>query len=209
LDLIKNEGKIVVEAGIFVSLALLLEFLTLFVPGMPQGGKFISPGMIPLIIFSLFRGWKWGILMGAVFGILYFYLFDRFWVHPVQFMLDYILAFGFVGSAGIFSSKYLFEKKWIIPLSVLMACFLRFLAHFASGIIFIDLIKPGIENPWMYSLLYNLTYTIPTALVCLFIVPPLVKRLRSFFHIKTTDNLELEKNIEEKRHFTGEYNNTN
>jgi thiamine transporter len=188
-DMRNRKRKIIVEAGILISLALMLEYLTLFIPGMPQGGKFISLGMIPLIIFSLFRGWKWGISAGAVFGILYFYLVERFFVHPAQFLLDYILAFGSVGVAGFYSKFLINERKFAIPAAVITACLLRFLCHLLSGVIFIRLFLAEVpENPWLYSFMYNITYTIPTIIVCTLLIPPLIRRLRFYFTNFTKTN---------------------
>jgi thiamine transporter len=178
----KRKSQIIVEAGISVSLALILEYLTLFMPGMPQGGKFISLGMVSLIIFSLFRGWKWGIAAGAVFGILYFYLVERFFVHPAQFAMDYIFAFGATGAAGLFSGALKSERWFAIPGAIISACLLRFCFHLFSGVIFIKLfLSEPPENPWMYSFIYNATYTVPTIVLCLLVIPALVRRLRYHF----------------------------
>jgi thiamine transporter len=168
--------KILTHAGIFISLALLLEYLTIFIPKMPQGGKFISLGMIPLITFAMIYGWKWGTFAGITFGLSY-YLLEPYFIHPVQFILDYPLAFGLVGLAGGIFSKN--RGGWCVPVAVLLSCLARFLCHVTSGVIFFKTFAPSGTNVWLYSMLYNGTYIIPTTIACWIIIPPILKR----FHL--------------------------
>jgi len=169
----RENRKSLALAGIFAALALLLEYSATFIPRMPQGGKFLSPGMIPILTFAILRGWRWGVLMGVGCGLLYYPL-DPFFVHPAQFLLDYPVAFGAVGLAGIFK---LDGGKLKIILAVFLGCLLRFLSHFISGIVFFKAFAPKASNPWIYSLVYNSTFMIPTLIVCFILVPPLVKLL--------------------------------
>ncbi len=169
----KEEKKSIALAGVFVALAILLEYLVTFMPKMPQGGKFLSLGMVPIICFSMYRGWRWGVLAGVSFGFLYLIL-DFSVVHPVQFILDYPLAFGLVGFAGVVSPKSSILK---IELATLMACFLRFLAHAISGAVFFSQYA-GLKNPWLYSIGYNASYMIPTTVFCMILVPIIVKRMK-------------------------------
>ena len=174
----KQKLRLLAEAGIFLALAVVLEYITLFIPKMPQGGKLISLGMIPLFTFALLRGPFWGILMGVGMGIIYYFQ-DPYFIHPIQFLLDYPVAFGIAGIAGFFYDK---EKTWKIYLGIILGLLGRFLAHFCSGMIFFQefMKQANIKNPWLYSALYNATFIIPTAIVCCLIVPYLVKRFKKF-----------------------------
>ncbi|MFP4498439.1 MAG: energy-coupled thiamine transporter ThiT [Vulcanimicrobiota bacterium] len=169
-----SKQKAIAQGGLMVALALLLEYITLFIPKMPQGGKFISLGMIPLIIYSMAWGWKRGVLAGITFGLIY-YQVDPFFVHPAQFVLDYPLAFASVGLAGLVKPD---DKAWKVSLVIFIVCLVRFLAHFLSGIIFFQAFAKEVDNPWLYSMIYNGTFIIPTTIACILIVPPVAKRIR-------------------------------
>ena len=175
----KNERlRLLTEAGIFLAMGVVLEYLTLFIPKLPQGGKLISLGMIPLLTFALLRGPFWGILMGVAMGIIYYYQ-DPFFINAFQYLLDYPVAFGLVGAAGFFIER---ENSWKIYVGIIAGLMGRFFAHFASGVIFFQIFmkQANVGNPWVYSAVYNATFIIPTGIVCCIIVPYMVRRFRAF-----------------------------
>lgn len=165
--------RMLAEAGVMLALAFVLEYITVFLPKLPQGGKFISLGMVPLILFSIRWGGRTGMLFGAAFGLLYYQL-DPFFIHPVQFFLDYPLAFAMAGCAGFFVRK---ENRTGIYFGIIASLLLRFSCHVVSGVIFFKAFMPGnMQNPWIYSAVYNGMYIVPTAIVCCFIVPYIYQR---------------------------------
>jgi thiamine transporter ThiT len=89
--------RMLAEAGIMVGLALALWYLNL--GQLPQGGS-ISLQMLPLLVFALRWGAGPGIVVGVAYGFLHS-LQDMFVVHPLQYLLDYPIAFGLVGLAGL------------------------------------------------------------------------------------------------------------
>src|SRR5215216_2608268 len=93
-----RDTRVLTEAALALALAFVLGFVVLF--KMPFGGT-VSLEMIPLILLALRQGWKVGVVAGVAYGILYLTI-DNFVVHPVQFILDYPLAFGALGLAGLF-----------------------------------------------------------------------------------------------------------
>ena len=88
-------------------------------------------------------------------------------------LLDYVLAYGAVGIAGVFK-----EKNWAIELSTLVACTTRFAIHFISGITLYAITVPtNIEgtslifaNPFMYSLVYNLLYMLTNTVIAIVVM---------------------------------------
>jgi thiamine transporter len=156
---------------LFLALAVVLEYLTFFVPRLPQGGRLISLGMIPLIAFAILSGPRWGTLVGIGFGLIYYQL-DPFFVHPVQFVLDYPLAFGSAGAAGLFGGRGAASP---VP-AIITANLLRFACHFISGIVFFKAALSGFPSPWIGSLAYNGSYVIPTTIACLVIIPRILKK---------------------------------
>ena len=169
---VSADKKLLTRAGVFIALALVLEYLTTFIPRMPQGGKFISLGMIPIITFALMYGPRWGALMGAAFGLLY-YPVDPFAVHWLQIILDYPLAFGCAGLAGFFRGR---RDRWGILWGILAANTGRFICHYLSGVIFFSAYLPQSFSPWIGSLLYNGVYLIPTTAACWLLIPPILRR---------------------------------
>ncbi|EFY02298.1 thiamine transporter [Streptococcus dysgalactiae subsp. dysgalactiae ATCC 27957] len=101
--------KYLIEAAIFAALAMALSFI-------PDFAGWFSPsyGAIPLVIFSLRRGLKYGLLAGLIWGLLHFALGKVYYLSMSQVFIEYILAFISMGLAGIFSDslvKTLKEQK--------------------------------------------------------------------------------------------------
>ena len=86
-----------------------------------------------------------------------------------------------VGLAGIFSHKINLKTKviaysWLF-LAVLIGGLGRFISHFLSGIIFFAQYAPEGQSPWLYSAIYNISYLLPSLLLCYIIIIPLLKNL--------------------------------
>ena len=127
-----------------IALAAALHLVRLF--QLPFGGSITLGSMIPILLFSLRRGALPGILAGTMFGFIVL-IEEPFIFHPFQVFLDYPLAFGLLGLAGIFKSN---------PIAgVAVAISGRFVAHYLSGIIFFAEFAPEGINPYLYSALYN------------------------------------------------------
>jgi len=168
--------KMVVEAGIMIGLATALSYFKIL--EMPQGGSVTLGSMIPIILFSLRYGLVPGLMAGSVYGMVQFFV-GPFFVHPVQFALDYPLAFGLLGVSGLFHNQ--FQKgSFVAPvLGGLMAIALRFAMHVSSGAVFFAEYAPEGMNPWIYSAVYNGSYLgvelVLTVVVLILLVKPLSK----------------------------------
>ncbi|EGC82076.1 MULTISPECIES: energy-coupled thiamine transporter ThiT [Anaerococcus] len=150
--------KMLVEGGLCIALSFVLGYIKLF--SMPQGGSVTAGEMIPIIIFALRHGSLPGIVVGALYGFVQM-LFGGSIFHPVQAILDYPVAFGVLGLAGLFSSE--FEKtKSIGPVikGASLGIVLRMIAHTLTGAIFFASYAPEGQNPWAYSIIYNASYLV-------------------------------------------------
>ena len=148
--------KMLVEGGLCIALSFVLGYIKLF--SMPQGGSVTAGEMIPIIIFALRHGSLPGIVVGALYGFVQM-LFGGSIFHPVQAILDYPVAFGVLGLAGLFSSE--FEKtKSVVPVikGASLGIVLRMIAHTLTGAIFFASYAPEGQNPWAYSIIYNASY---------------------------------------------------
>jgi thiamine transporter len=163
-----RDTRVLTEAALAVALAFVLGFVVLF--RMPNGGS-VSLEMIPLILLALRQGWKVGVVAGAAYGLLYLAI-DFFVVHPVQLLLDYPLAFGALGLAGLFQPTVLGAV-----LGATVADLARYACHFHSGVVFFASVAPEGWNPYLYSAAYNAAYLAPSLGIVLVVTVVLLKAL--------------------------------
>jgi thiamine transporter len=156
---LRTRTLIIAEAVVFVALATALSFVKLF--SLPQGGSVTAASMIPLLILSLRRGAKTGVFVCVVYGLIQL-MVEPFVVHPVQFLLDYPIAFGALGLAG------LFQNRPFIGINV--GILGRFISHFASGVVFFAeyAIAEGM-SPIVYSAIYNGSYLLPELAISIYL----------------------------------------
>ncbi len=114
---------VLAEGAIMVSIAIVLDLISNLLPSLPQGGSVTLGAMVPILPFI---------------------------VSPIQFLLDYPLAFGALGLAGIFSSN--------VVVATFTGIFGRFLAHFISGVVWFGEYAPEGTPVAVYSAVYNGTY---------------------------------------------------
>lgn len=144
----KIETKILAEVIVLIALAGVLYAIPFF--QLPQGGRVTLASMVPIFIVAFRRGPKVGIIAGIVFGFVATVLDSMTGIapiNPIQWTLDYPLAFGALGIAGFF------RKSAIIGVVVGVAG--RFVCHFISGLVFFATYAPAGEAPAAYSALYN------------------------------------------------------
>ena len=155
--------KKLTTTGILLALSIVLSMIRLFT--LPQGGSVTPASMLPIIIVSLLYGNRWGILSGIVSGILSMLLTGGIPAPPVTniryyflvLLLDYILAFGFLGFSSFFYRLY-GKKPLSVPFAAATVIFLRFLCHFTSGIFIWGVYAWEGYGAALYSLLYNGSY---------------------------------------------------
>ena len=162
----------IIEIAIFTALALILDLLPfLSFKVWAQGGS-ISFAMIPIFIVAFRWGLKGGLISGFLLGILQVATGTAWIAHPVQGLLDYPVAFLVLGFAGLLAPavqtalKNNNTKRFIsmVTLGVLIGVTLRFIAHFVSGVVFFESLIDGM-NIWVYSLVYNSSYLIPSFII--------------------------------------------
>ncbi len=169
--------RIMVEAGVMIALALVLDNIKIFT--MPQGGSITLGSMIPIMIFSFRWGGLNGIKAGIAFGILQFLLGGKS-LHPASIILDYVLAWGMVGCAGFFSGNI---KK--IILGIIIGIFGRFLCSYASGVLIYYMYAPEGMSPYLYSLIYNGSYLGVEAIIAVAVISMLYKYLKPYLEVQT------------------------
>lgn len=129
------------EGALCIALSIVLSYFYLF--KMPQEGT-INLELVPLMIFAYRRGLKKGLLVGALTGLLKI-LLGGYVLNLLQAVLDYPLAFMCVGLAAV-SPKIL---------GFILAAFCQISCFVVSGAYFFSQYAPEGQNPWVYSLFYN------------------------------------------------------
>jgi len=151
--------KIIAEIAAFVSLSTALSYIKLF--SLPQGGSVTAGSMVPILWLALRRGTKIGFFAAAVYGVVQLVV-EPFIFHPAQVLLDYPLAFGMLGLAGLFQNHpFVGANLGIVG---------RFLAHFISGVLFFASYAPEGMHPLVYSAIYNGSYLLPELVISIYIV---------------------------------------
>ncbi|MCQ2550587.1 MAG: energy-coupled thiamine transporter ThiT [Clostridia bacterium] len=134
-------------SALLCALSFALGLIKIF--HMPQGGDVTLLSMLPVALAGYLMGPRNGVLVGVATGILNL-MITPFVVHPIQLILDYIVAFGVLGLAGIFRNSL--AKGYIFGLS------LRYIVASISGIVFFSSYFPEGVNVVAFSLWYNLIY---------------------------------------------------
>lgn len=188
----RNERvRLIVEIALCVALAAVLNLpgLQIRLPINIAGGT-VSLNMLPIFVLALRRGLGPGLVAGAIYGFVDL-LIEPFVVHPVQLLLDYPIAYGLVGLAGLGAVAWhqrvaggrLVDGARVALPFLLLGGAGRFAAHWLSGMIFFGANAPEGQPVWLYSLVYNASYLIPSvvlaALATLAVLPALERAVPS------------------------------
>lgn len=161
--------QMLVEGGIMIALAVVLNQIKVY--SAPNGGSVTAGSMIPIILFAIKWGVGPGFLVGASYGILDFILKPYFY-HPIQLILDYPLAFGLLGLAGIghIIKDNDNQKEYLkLILGITLGIGGRMLSHIISGVVFFSDSVSDI-NSWIFSIQYNATYLVPELIISIVVL---------------------------------------
>ncbi|MCL2881283.1 MAG: energy-coupled thiamine transporter ThiT [Coriobacteriia bacterium] len=188
-----------VEAGLCIALFAVLQYLNVRLPINIAGGT-ISFSMVPIVLFALLYGPGWGMVVGALCGLIDLML-EPFIVNVFQVFLDYPLAFACVGFSGLLAplTRQLLAHGKRAPaaafafIATLLGVSCRFVPHFISGVIFFASNAPKGQNVYLYSATYNLSYLLPAGFICAVIlavvVPVILPLLSQRYQVKANANV--------------------
>lgn len=166
------------EGAVFVALAQAISYLKLY--ELPNGGS-VSLGMLPIFFYCARWGWKNGFIASFAYGLLQLIFDGAYAWGPWSMLLDYILAFGALGVAGFFS-----RSKGGVFLGTVVGSLARFVFSFISGVTIYRIVAPTetlgltFTNPYLYSLVYNISYIGISAIACIVILAVLYKPLGKY-----------------------------
>lgn len=168
----KNKNmRALAECAILIAVGTILAQIKIY--RLPQGGSVTAFSMVPFIIASYRHGTRWGLFTGlanAIFQIL----LGGIYPPPAgtasaliaSIMLDYVLAYVFLGFADCFATPFkASHPAFAYAFGAGIVCFLRFLCAFLSGwLIWGDVGMTTIEAV-SYSIGYNGAYLLPETVV--------------------------------------------
>lgn len=175
----KNKSKArlmaLVEGAMMLALAWALDFVCSLLPFnrilWPAGGS-LTLGMLPLVYYSFRRGSGWGLGAGLVFSALQMIMgwytppANTWWAVMLCVLLDYVLAFGVLGSADFFA-KVTGKRHRLLGIGVgtVIVCLCRCVLSILSGVLLWGSYAPEGMNVWVYCVTYNGSYMLPNAII--------------------------------------------
>lgn len=147
----KTTTKTMVASALLVALSIVLTRITIY--SLPQGGSVSLFGMLPIVICAYFFGTRRAVMCGMCVGMIDL-IFKPYVIHPLQLLLDYPLAFGALGFAGLI---FMAKKDGLIP-AYLFGVLCRYICSVVSGVIFFGAYAPEGFSALTWSLWYNMLY---------------------------------------------------
>ena len=151
--------SMLINVALMLALTIVLHQLRIF--HMPQGGSVTLGAMVPLLFLTYRYGAGIGCLAGFVYGMINL-MQDAFIVHPLQVLFDYPLPYMALAIAAAVPGR--------IYLGAALAFAARFLCHYISGVVFFGSYAPPDTSPYLCSLVFNATYLVPEAVICLLLL---------------------------------------
>ena len=139
--------KYLVLCAVLIALSIGLNQIKLL--HLPYGGSITLLSMLAATMAGYFCGPRWGLSAGLALGLLNLAI-GGYVVHPVQLLLDYILAFTALGLSGFFTNK-----ASGLYIGYIVSVVGRFICSFLSGFIFFGEYAPEGMSPALYSFVYN------------------------------------------------------
>lgn len=172
----RTPTRIIVEGALCLAMAFVLSYIKLF--SMPLGGSITLCSMLPIVVFGYMYGPAYGFTLAFAYSLLQ--IIQGAWiVHPVQFILDYFVAFTVLGLGSLFPKS--------LPLGMAVSGVARMSCSVISGVVFFasSAAEAGYSNALLYSFVYNGS-TIGVDTVMCVIVAALPPVARAVERIKKT-----------------------
>lgn len=171
------QTRILAETIVLAALSAVLYSVRPFT--LPYGGSITLGSIVPIAWLSLRRGIRVGLVGGALFGLLALLIdvvllgASSVVVTPVQVVLEYPIAFGVLGIAGIFRKKSIVSGEVGLGLSVLF----RFFIHYVVGVfIWVYIYSfPAEWGQYLWPLVYNGSFLLVEFIVAAVVIAVLIR----------------------------------
>ncbi len=143
----------------------------------PFGGSITLLSMLIICLPGYWFGLEAGLITGVAYGVLQL-IIDPYVIHPIQMLMDYLLAFGALGLSGLFTDK----KNGLLK-GYCAGILGRWIFTALSGWIFFAEYAWDGWHPLPYTLVYNGCYIFAEAAITgLILAIPYVRK--TFARIK-------------------------
>ena len=160
-----------IEAAFFAAIAMVLDLLPsiTIAPAVT-----ISFSMVPIFILAFRWGFKVSFISGFLWGLLQLTTGNFYFLSVIQFLIEYFIAFAFVGFAGLFhpviqkslqNGNKLLVSIWVV-VAVFVGSLARYFWHFVAGVVFWGDYAPEGMSPFMYSFVMNGLAMVGAAVLC-------------------------------------------
>ncbi len=195
-----NAIRALTEGAVMVALATILSLIKII--DLPYGGSVTIASMLPIAVIAYRHGFGWGMITSVVFAIIQQLLgvstlsYVTGWQSVLAVvLLDYIVAYAFVGLAGMFR-KMIKNQALSLCLGSAIVCLLRYMCHVISGATVWAGLSIPTEAAIIYSFSYNATFMVPETIILLVITAYIATNIN--FKSKTPTRLvrtELPQNL--------------
>ena len=169
-----NKTQILVYGALSITLAFVLSYFKLVT--LPYEGSITIVSMLPIFAYAAYFGPAYGFTAAFAFSLLQV-IQGAYIVHPIQFILDYFVAFTCLGLASFFPKN--------LPLGAAVGGFARMMASTVSGVVFFGSYAAdyGFTNVWAYSLVYNFFSIGVDTILCVVVasLPPVQRMFKRVF----------------------------
>jgi len=160
--------KKITLSGMFLSLGILLPFLT---GQIPEFGNMLLPMHIPVLLCGMLCGWQWGLLTGFITPILRFVLFHMPPIYPKGISMAFeLMAYGAI--SGLVYSR-LQKKISSLYIALISAMIGGRLVWAAVQLVLLGLFKNSFT--WTIFISSAFTNAIPGILIQLIFIPVIVR----------------------------------
>jgi thiamine transporter len=169
-----SRTQVLVYGALSITLAFVLSYFKLFT--LPYEGSITLLSMLPIFAYAAYFGPASGFTAAFAFSLLQV-IQGAYIVHPIQFILDYFVAFTCLGLASFFPKN--------LPLGAAVGGFARMMASTVSGAVFFGSYAAdfGFTNVWAYSLVYNFFSIGVDTILCVVVaaLPPVQRLFKRVF----------------------------
>lgn len=153
-------------SALAIALAIVVSTI-IKLPSLPNGGSITLFSMLIISMVGYCYGPAIGFIATVAYGVLQF-IIEPYFVHPMQVLLDYPLAFGALGISGFFSKK----KNGLIY-GYILGILGRLFFHEVSGLIFYTTYAGNLQDniaAISVVLLYNASYVLTEGVMTLILL---------------------------------------
>lgn len=170
-------ARMLAVGAMCIALSSVLSCVKLF--SMPAGGSVTAASMLPIMLFAFVYGPVPGLTVGLVYGVMQF-LLGGWFLNVWQMLLEYPIAFGVLGLAGL--TWQMKNRRLGLIVGMVVACAARWLCAALAGVVFWGDFTNGTWAAITYSVGYNASYMLPECIICCVLGLLMGERLVSELH---------------------------